>query len=193
MIAAVVPGAGRSRRFGGPKLLAPVDDGLPLIERTLRTLLDAGVGRVALVLAADSAVSEAGPGVVPALADPRVVVVVNPDPERGMLSSIQIGLAHAEGDPVLILPGDMPFVRGGTVATVVAAAREHGVLVSPRFRGQRGHPIAMPALVALAVRNATTASDLSDALTPYKGDRLEIEVDDPGVLRDVDRVGDLDP
>jgi len=186
--AAVVPAAGRGRRFGGPKLLAPVA-GVPLIERTVRSLLEAGVARVAVVVAPDSAVRAAGDR-LPVLADPRVTIVVNPDPDRGMLSSIQAGLAAVDGEPVLVLPGDMPFVRPATIVRVLDAARASGVVVSPRCDGRRGHPVALTAKAAASVL-AASAIDLSDALTPFKGDRLELDVDDPGIHRDVDRPADL--
>src|SRR5690242_3670734 len=46
---AVVPGAGRAERFGSQKLLADLD-GEPLLNHTLRSLLDAGLQRVVLVV-----------------------------------------------------------------------------------------------------------------------------------------------
>ena len=113
MTVAVVPAAGSSTRFGTMKLLADVG-GAPLLERTLASLLDAGVARVVVVTRAGEAFEA-----VPSMADPRVTVSVNPDPARGMFSSIQTGLAVAGGDVVLVLPADMPFVapahrrRGG--------------------------------------------------------------------------------
>lgn len=186
--AAVVPAAGRGRRFGGPKLLAPAG-GVPMLEATVRSLLDAGVARVAVVVGPDSEVRAAA-NLLPVLADPRVAIVVNPDPGRGMLSSIQAGLAAVDGEPVLVLPGDMPYVRPATIVRVLDAAVAGGVVVSPRFDGRRGHPVALTARAAAAVL-AASATDLSDALTPFKGDRLELDVDDPGIHRDVDRPADL--
>jgi molybdenum cofactor cytidylyltransferase len=194
MIGAVVPAAGRSRRFGGPKLIEAVD-GVPMIERTVRALFAGGVGRVVIVVSPDSAVTTAGPERVPVLGDARVSVVVNPDPDRGMLSSIQSGLAALEAGagPLLVLPADMPFVRAATIAAVIDAARTRGVVVSPRFEGRRGHPVALTAAAARAVQEASGAADLSEALAPFKPYRFELDVDDPGIHRDVDRPGDLDP
>jgi molybdenum cofactor cytidylyltransferase len=190
--AAVVPAAGRGERFGSRKLLATVD-GVPLIGRTVRSLLDGGVDRVVVVVAPPQASQSPTAADAPILADPRVTLVVNPDPDRGMLFSILAGLSVADGDPVLVLPGDMPFVRPATVSAVIAAARRHDALVSPRFEGRRGHPIAMPARIAAAVFGGPAARDFSAALEPYKKERLELDVDDPGVLRDVDTPGDLPP
>jgi molybdenum cofactor cytidylyltransferase len=182
---AIVPAAGKGERFGSPlKLLADVR-GEPMLGRTVRALLEGGVDRVVVV---------AAPGVsfaaVAALHDPRVTLVVNPDPSRGMFSSIQAGVAAAEGEPIVVLPGDMPFVRGGTVAAVLTAARL-GAVISPRYRGQRGHPIVLPARLRSEIVKADPASTLSAVLEAAEEDRFELDVDDPGILRDVDTMKDL--
>jgi len=182
---AIVPAAGKGERFGSPlKLLADVG-GEPMLGRTIRSLLEGGVDHVVVV---------AGPGVsvaaVTALQDPRVTLVVNPDPSRGMFSSIQTGVAAAEGEPILVLPGDMPFVRGGTVAALLTAARL-GDVISPRYRGQRGHPIALPARLRSEIMKADPTSNLSAVLQAADEDRVELDVDDPGILRDVDTTKDL--
>lgn len=187
---AVVPAAGRSERFGGAKLVTPIG-GVPMIERVVRSLLRGGVNRVVVVLRDHGVVQAAGPSVVPSLADPGVLTVVNPDPDRGMLSSIQVGLAEADGDPVLILPADMPFVRADTVEQIIAAAAARHVVVSPRFDGRHGHPVAFPGRLRPTVLQADPAADLSTVLEPHTGDRFELDVDDAGVLRDVDRPEDL--
>src|ERR1700681_1339518 len=96
---AVVPAAGRSERFGSAKLLALVD-GERLLHRTIRSLLDGGVDQVIVVLGADSPV-RSSQFEVRSLREPGVRVVTNPDPSRGMFSWIQIGVAAAEGDPIL--------------------------------------------------------------------------------------------
>jgi molybdenum cofactor cytidylyltransferase len=123
------------------------------------------------------------------LADPRVRVVTNPDPARGMLSSIQAGVAAADGDPILILPGDMPFVSAATVAAVIAACLRTGRIVSPRHDGRRGHPLALPGGCRGDILSAGLDQTLSDVLGGR--DRFVLDVADPGILRDVDVPGDL--
>lgn len=182
---AIVPAAGRGDRFGGGKLLADVG-GMPLLDRTLQCLLDAGVEPVVVVLPPAGRFDT-----VRHLTDPAVLVAVNPDPARGMFSSIQVGAGAGEGDPILILPGDMPFVSSGTVVAVLAAyARTHR-LVIPRHGGHRGHPIALPGRLREAILAAEATDNLSRLLKAVAGDRLELDVDDAGVVRDVDVVGDL--
>jgi molybdenum cofactor cytidylyltransferase len=185
---AVVPAAGKSQRFGAPKLLADLR-GEPLIAHTVRALLDAGLGRVVVVSAPVGGLTS-----VAILSDPRVEVVVNAEPSRGMFSSIQTGMAvavDAGSDPVLVLPGDMPFVTSATIRAILAEFERTPALVVPVHAGRHGHPIAMPGRVAAAVARAPVDSTLKDALDHAGPARTELAVDDPGVLRDVDVAGDL--
>jgi molybdenum cofactor cytidylyltransferase len=180
---AIVPAAGRSARFGALKQLASVD-GQPMLERTIRSLLDAEVASVLVVIAPALALDG-----VPALADPRVRVITNPNPERGMFSSIQTGIVAAEGDPILVLPGDMPFVARDTIAAVLTASRLDAVIV-PRHRGHRGHPISIPRRFRDVILESPPTTTLSEVLAAA-GARIELDVDDPGILRDVDTPSDL--
>src|SRR5689334_5891030 len=132
-IAAVVPAAGRASRFGGRKLLADVG-GAPLLQRTLDSLLESGVDRVILVARDSDAFSG-----VAAVGDARVTTIANPDPERGMFSSIQAGLAAVAGSgTVLVIPADMPFVAAATVAAIAGRAATTDEVVIPVHDGRRG-------------------------------------------------------
>lgn len=185
---AIVPAAGRAERFGGGKLTADLD-GEPLLNRTLRSLVEGGIDRVVVVRAPDTALT-----VVAMLGDPRVRMVVNPDPSRGMFSSIQCGLAAEEGDPILVLPGDMPFVKSETIAAVLAAARESRTIVSPRLAGRHGHPVAFPSRLKPVILDAEAATTtLSTLIAAHGAGRVEVDVTDAGVRRDVDVRGDLAP
>jgi molybdenum cofactor cytidylyltransferase len=188
MFSAVVPAAGSGSRFGGGKLLARVD-GVPLLQRVLTTLLDAGVDDVVVV---------APPGAdwsrdVPALADSRVRVATNPDPSREMFSSIQIGIAAAKHAPIAVLPGDMPFVKVDTVKTLLEVGRRTSALVSPRLDGRRGHPLVIPGDLRDAILAAADGAKLNEVLKPFRDRVLNHDVDDRGVVRDVDVAADLKP
>jgi molybdenum cofactor cytidylyltransferase len=186
-VTAVVPAAGRSARFGAMKLVANLE-GAPLIQRTLASLLEAGVAQVVVVTREGAAVE----GAV-ALVDPRVAIVVNPDPERGMFSSIQAGLAVTDGDVVLVLPADMPFVAAATVAAVAAQAASTGAVVVPVHDGRRGHPIAIPQALGTTLRALAPTTTLKAAIAACGAAVLPLTVVDPGVLHDVDVPGDLAP
>jgi molybdenum cofactor cytidylyltransferase len=182
---AIVPSAGKAERFGGGKLLADLG-GEPLLNRTLRSLLEGGVERVVVVLAPGATLAT-----VELLTDPRVRRVINPNPERGMFSSIQIGLAAEDGDLFLVLPGDMPFVKPATVAQIVSETHRTGRIVSPRIEGRHGHPVAFPVSLKAEILKADVSSTLADVLDAHTSERAAIDVSDPGVRRDVDTESDL--
>jgi molybdenum cofactor cytidylyltransferase len=183
---AIVPAAGRAERFGGGKLVADLK-GQPLLERTLRSLLDAGANRVVVVT---SNPDDLAP--VASLRDARVDLVVNAEPDRGMFSSIQVGLQALPGDgQVIVLPGDMPFVRAETTTLVADEGARLERPVIPVFQGHRGHPISLPSSVLEGLRSFDAARSLKDALAAAAIERIELDVDDPGVIRDVDVRADL--
>jgi molybdenum cofactor cytidylyltransferase len=184
-IAAVVPAAGQSQRFGSRKLVADVG-GVPLIERTIASLLQARVDRVVVVTRAGDAFDG-----VPSLADPRVTTTVNPDPARGMFSSIQCGLAIAAGDVVLVLPADMPFVPAAAVVAVAARAVASGSIVVPVHDGRKGHPIAIPRPLCDRLLTLPPTTTLKEGLACFGQAVVRLEIGDAGILHDVDVPGDL--
>jgi molybdenum cofactor cytidylyltransferase len=184
-VIAVVPAAGQSSRFGSAKLLTSID-GICLIDRTIGCLVDAGLERIIVVIDRRDALDAAR-----LVHDARVSVVVNVEPSRGMFSSIQTGVAAGIGDAYLVLPADMPFVRAATVSVVLDHARAADSVVVPVFRGRRGHPIVTPAGLRTHVLAADPSSTLKNVLLASAAPQIEVDVDDPGVTRDVDVPGDL--
>jgi molybdenum cofactor cytidylyltransferase len=182
---AIVPAAGRSERFGSMKLLADLD-GRPLIARTLQSLLDAGIPRIIVVCAPVSF------GSVDLFEDARVELATNPDPSRGMLSTIQSGLAFAGPDDIaVVLPADMPFVRPDTVAAVIEECRQADAAVAAAFNGKAGHPLALPPRLRGAILAADASNNLKNLLKTAGEGPVSLEVEDGGVVRDVDRPEDL--
>jgi molybdenum cofactor cytidylyltransferase len=182
---AIVPAAGRSSRFGSMKLFADVD-GVLLVDRTVGSLLDAGINRVLVVCTGVEALARAS-----VLRDPRVRVVVNPHPDRGMFSSIQTGIAEAGDVGLLILPADMPFVRSQTIRLVAAQLEHEDGVVVAGIGNRRGHPIALPSRLRAPLLACSPEASLKEALRQLHETPWILEVDDPGILRDVDVPADL--
>jgi molybdenum cofactor cytidylyltransferase len=185
---AVVTAAGSAERFGGRKLLTPID-GEPLLDHTIGALLEGGVAEVIVVVGRDARAELERD--VNAMLDPRVRPVENPDPSRGMFSSIQEGVAQAQGDLILVMPGDMPFVSPETVRAVIATYEGKPAIVSPRYRGKRGHPVALPASLRDEIRAADPHATLHNVIHAHTDMRVDVDVDDPGINRDIDRMEDL--
>jgi molybdenum cofactor cytidylyltransferase len=121
----------------------------------------------------------------------QVQFVVNPDPERGQLSSLQTGLAAVPQDVegFLFTPVDSPAVRETTLKQLVVRfqnRKPESQFVIPRYEGQRGHPVfAAPSLLEefLALPLTAQAKDIVHAYVP----RTEyVDVNDPGILADID-------
>jgi molybdenum cofactor cytidylyltransferase len=110
-----------------------------------------------------------------------------------MFSSIQIGVATATGDALVVLPGDMPYVRPETVRAVIAKFRERHAIVSPRYKGKRGHPVVMPLSLRDEIAATPPTANLHDVIKRHPGEPVVLDVNDAGVVRDVDTPADLEP
>jgi molybdenum cofactor cytidylyltransferase len=119
----------------------------------------------------------------------RDVIVLPPARSRGMGDSIAAGVAaRADAPGWLMLPADMPRVQPSTLQQVALALQTHAVAYA-QYRGRRGHPVAFAAelfseLVALT---GDEGARRLVARYPAQG----VEVDDGGVLIDIDTVQDL--
>lgn len=120
----------------------------------------------------------------------RIRVVVNRDYDQGMLSSLQRGLESlpADADWILWMLVDHPAVRGRTLDALIASANDTGApLVIPRFNGDRGHPIMLSRRVAERMLQMDPNKSPQDAVRSYYPETRFVDVDDAGVMRDVDR------
>jgi molybdenum cofactor cytidylyltransferase len=182
----IILAAGRGSRFAadGHKLEQPLE-GLTLFARTLVSAIASHLP----VLVVTTQPLEAQARHFVAARD----VVVLPDAgsavELGMGYSIAAGVgARPDAPGWLLLPADMPLVQPSTMAAVARALEQHPIAYA-QHRGRRGHPVGF-------------ASELYSELVTLTGDqgarRLiarypahAVEVDDPGVLVDVDTEEDL--
>jgi molybdenum cofactor cytidylyltransferase len=99
----------------GSKMLVRLG-GQPLVARAARTAVDAGLFPVLAVVGHD------GDRVRAALAGMPVSILANPDPARGMHTSIAIGAAALaeRADALIVMLGDMPLVTADMVRQLVA-------------------------------------------------------------------------
>jgi molybdenum cofactor cytidylyltransferase len=163
-----------------PKMLAPVDGG-PMVRRTVESLVNGGVAHCVVVVSSDGSAA-----IEQALHGLPVTLVVNPDPSRGMFSSVQCGvMATTPSDVCVLLPGDMPFVQPATIATVIAAAGGGAHTVTPSLDGHPGHPVVCATTLRASIIAASADARLDHLM--QQGDVMMMDVIDPGVRRDVDR------
>jgi len=115
------------------------------------------------------------------------VLVQNPDFHQGQLSSMQCGLravpAGAEG--VLFTLVDHPAVAPATLDALLGCNSPEPLRI-PRVAGRRGHPIWISKSLIPEFLALPAGSSARDVVTRHAGRIAYIEVDDPGILGDVD-------
>jgi molybdenum cofactor cytidylyltransferase len=180
----IVLAAGQGRRFRGErhKLEQPLAHG-SVLATTLRHALET---RLPVVVVTTESLARL---VADQLARRDIVVVSDEDAARGMGHSIAAGVAERPSAAGwLILPGDMPLVQPQTLLTVAAALEDHPVAYA-QHNGRRGHPVGFAAELYSELIMLTGDEGARRLIARYPA--CAAEVDDPGVLVDVDTVEDL--
>jgi CTP:molybdopterin cytidylyltransferase MocA len=175
-VAAVILAAGLGRRFGGPKAGARLH-GQTLLARVVDLARSAGLKPVIAVIL--DAID------VPA----DVVAVVNPKPERGLSSSLQLGIgAVPPGRAALVLLVDQPTLAPENIAAVLVARGTRPILAA-----QSGGRLAPPVLLepeAFPVV-ATLAGDIGLREVFHRNPDLVHAVPVPTHAPDIDTAEDL--
>ncbi len=186
MIAGIVLAGGKSSRMGQPKALLPIGSaGDTFLDRVTRTLLDAGIQDVVVVVGADAAA-------IRAAARPRsgVRIVDNPDHDQGQLTSLLAGLRAVDAartTAALMTLIDVPLVSAATVRTLIAAHREHGApVVRPVSNGRHGHPVIFSREVFVELQRADPADGAKPVVRAHAADMIEVPIDDEGAFTDID-------
>lgn len=178
----IILAAGASSRMGSQKLLLPYQ-GSTMIETVVDNVLGSRIEKVAVVIGPDHE------EIARVLGHKPVKIVQNPNPEKGMLSSILCAFEALPGDAnaALIYLGDQPNIPPG-VTNAILAAYNNALLgiVIPVHNHRRGHPL----LVDMKYRGEIARLDLEQGLRSlmhlFPQDVLEVDVNEPGILVDID-------
>jgi tRNA (mo5U34)-methyltransferase len=186
MIPAIVLAAGASSRMGRPKALLRTGD-RTFVRAILETLRAGGVTDAVVVVRSGS------PDVVAEIeASGCGRHVVNPRADEGQLSSLLTGLDAVDRDGVegvLVTLVDVPLVGAGAVRTLIARARASDAAILRAVHGGRhGHPVLFKRTVFDALRRADPAIGAKAVIRDWPPE--DVEVDDPGVVEDVDTPAD---
>jgi molybdenum cofactor cytidylyltransferase len=120
--------------------------------------------------------------------------VANDDADRGQLSSVIVGVNAADHPgvtAVLITPVDVPLIRPSTIrALLTTMASRHASVVRATYRGAHGHPVVFSRSVFDELRHAHPEIGAKSVVRAHANDLINVEVDDPGVVKDIDRPED---
>lgn len=186
MIPGVVLAGGRSSRMGRPKALLPIGStGETFLDRVTRTLFDAGVDELLVIVGADAEAIKSQ-----ARQMPRVRMLTNPDYEQGQLTSLvtalrQIDQAAATGAVVTLI--DVPLVSADTVRKLITAHRTRAAsIVRPVSNGRHGHPVIFHSRLFDELCRADPTQGAKSVVRAHADDIYEVQVEDEGAFTDID-------
>jgi molybdenum cofactor cytidylyltransferase len=184
--------AGRGTRFdveqaGRSKILAKLPDGRCVLEASLANLCSS-MDRVVIV----ARQHDAELAVVKALAEKyNATFLINQNAADGMGTSIACGVdASRDASGWLIALGDMPYVEHASIKQIAATLAKTNAVVCPMFRGQRGHPVGFPAVCRQALLDLHGDQGARAVVANFPN-TLFLELDDAGLVRDIDTPADL--
>jgi molybdenum cofactor cytidylyltransferase len=177
--------AGSASRFGSDKLRHTLPHGVAIAAQAARHLKTA-VPRIIAVVR---------PGTEPtaaALVAEGCEVVVCDRSEEGMGASLACAVrAAGTADGYLVALADMPFVRPSSIAAVRDALVAGAALAAPYFRTRRGHPVGIAGRFRRELEALGGDEGAKRIVAAHEAELVKVPVGDPGVIRDIDRPGDL--
>ncbi len=182
MIYGLILAAGESKRMGLPKLLLPYGE-KTVIETVLTVVKQSKLDQSLVVVHPDDR------DISPLAKRMGFEIAVNPEPARGMLSSIIAGLERIpeKVEAVVLVLGDQPGISASAIDLLIIAYRlkEKG-LVLPIYQGKRGHPILFDLKYRMEIKNLNPEIGLKQLIQLHPEDILEIPVNEPGIIYDLD-------
>jgi molybdenum cofactor cytidylyltransferase len=179
MLAAAILAAGESKRMGQPKALVPFQ-GSTFVEHLIAATRHARVGITRVVLGAGAERIRAQLKIDPAW------VVVNTDWPKGQLSSIHAALRSLPAGVtagILVCPVDHPLISARLVTALIAAFESSGkMIVLPRYRGRRGHPVIFRAALYEELLEASAEVGARQVVWNHAAEVMEVETEEEGVI-----------
>jgi len=180
---------GMSSRFGSDKLLArhSGERGHPIGAQSARHLI-AGAGNALAII-------PAGAGELrDSLAQAGCEILESPATAGGLGASLAAAVAaSADADGWIVALGDMPFIRIATIAAVRSSLEEGALIAAPVLRatGQRGHPVGFSRALREDLSRVGGDEGARAVVALHRSGIVLIEVDDPGIVKDIDTPADL--
>ena len=185
-ISAIILSAGFSTRMDRFKPLLPLGDET-VIERVIGIFKEAGVADVRIV------VGHRMESLISVIERTNANAVINRNYRAGMFSSVQAGVNSIprDSEAFFIHPVDMPMVYPSTITKMIDRYDAYaGTIIYPCYRGTRGHPPLVPNRFSRAIVRANVSGRLSDVLADFSKNSMDLEVEDPNILIDMNQPRD---
>lgn len=179
-IVGILLAAGQGSRFGGGKLIARLAGGAALGVQAARNLKAALPESLAVIRPDDVALAQM-------LDAEGISVELCAHAHEGM----GVSLAHAiracgNADGWVVALADMPLIAPSTITKIADALRGGALIAAPTYAGQRGHPVGFAGALGPRLCGLSGDAGARDLLRAEADQVVLIEVNDPGVVADID-------
>ena len=185
---AIILAAGKSERFGAPKVLQSFKN-VPFLVRIVDSLQQVNVDFIFLVLGfqTDKMIEK-----LPKIEN--VEIVINKDYEDGQFSSLQAGIrklpTNTEGCLICLI--DQPQIQSETVKKILYESKLHSDrIIIPTFANRGGHPVYVPNSLFAEIKNLSSSTSLRDVFAKNVNLIHRFEINDPLMIEDIDTPNDL--
>ena len=206
MIVGLVLAAGKSTRFGADKRKSLLPNGQFVLAQSIqraRSKLD----QIIVVLRATD--QQFARELESQFNDPSISYYLAPDADKGMAHSLANAINSLTKNPrpvegCVIFLGDMPYLGGETVEQLLTTFKHYRsenpivvpVIQQKTAQGAKirlpGHPVMFSSAYFAELTRLSGDSGAKSILTRHNEHVVRIEVNDLGILKDVDRPSDIE-
>jgi molybdenum cofactor cytidylyltransferase len=184
-VSALILAAGGSRRFVADKRLARLPGGSGVLEQTVDHCLQAGLDVLLVLGPGDEALAEG-------FEQQGIRTLIATGAAGGMGCSLAAGVAGlVDTAAVLVVLADMPYVKPMTLRGLADRLLSGAGIVRPIYKGRAGNPVGFNSRYLTTLAGLSGDKGARDILRDNPGGLTEWEVDDPGVIEDIDYPEDL--
>jgi len=188
MIVGVILAAGESKRMGTPKALLKIGD-RPFINHIAAQLASSHLDLIYAVLG-DKA------ELIQPVLDKSINIIHNTDFHGGQASSLKVAISkiqYENCDGAMVALVDHPLISASVVSRLMESFYQSKKrIIVPTHGGKRGHPVLYSREVFPEILDAPADRSAKSIRLANLEETLEVEVDDPGVLVDIDTPQDYE-
>lgn len=195
-IGGIILAAGSSRRFGEDKRLSKLESGRTILEESIfnanqvlnNMLIVLRFGDVQLADKLSETLSRT-------FKHGEFECYCAPDSAKGMAHSLANAIHHVrDWKAVVVLLGDMPFIKPETIRTLVSAYNENQSkkpIIVPLKNDRQGHPVIFDHAYFSEIEELEGDMGARPIIDAHKDRVIEVTVKDSGVFMDIDLPEDL--
>jgi molybdenum cofactor cytidylyltransferase len=187
MISAIVLAAGSSKRMGFCKQLLKIN-GITMIEHVVSNIGDSMVDNIIVVLGFNA------DEISKKLSNKKLKIVINKDYEKGMSTSLKVGLKAVNKDTkaIIFLNSDQPFIKSHIINRIIEEyERTSSLIIVPTHKGKKGHPVLLDISFRSDIMKIQGDVGARNIIRKYNTHVSNIEIDSNSILIDFDRIKDL--